>query len=212
MKVPNWTSFLKDNGTTPVLSPPPQDKSSSSSHTPGVSTLPQSGLVSTIGQNFTSAADSVGSTAGWGAAQQGTKPIPADPTQSQAGIMLSQAGLPTDSTDSAKSGTASSQDLNSKGSDLSHTELGQSQAGTSQTLGLPDDLKQSAQTGVRSMAEGLPDDWDWEGYLQLNPDVAAAVGNDPDSAGLHWREWGQLEKRSYKVLPRPPSRPPFLIM
>ena len=103
--------------------------------------------------------------------------------------------------DSSKSlgSSSGSTETTLSGTDLSQTELGQPQAGLSQALGLPEDVAQPSQTAVRSMAEGLPDDWDWESYLQLNPDVAAAVGNDPESAGLHWQEWGQVEKRPYKV-------------
>ena len=233
-KMPNWTSFLNDNGTTSQLPLPVQNKSSASSHNLGVSALPQSGSALTQTQNSPSSSSSsaqrVEASAG---SQQAAKATPADPTQSQANIMLSQAGLPKHTADMQGSDlpqelglvqvspamedgatqprqaqTNSSMSLGSSsgstettlsGTDLSRTELGQSQAGLSQSLGLPEDVVQSSQTGVRSMSEGLPDDWDWESYLQLNPDVAAAVGNDPESAGLHWREWGELEKRPYKV-------------
>lgn len=81
------------------------------------------------------------------------------------------------------------------------TDSSQSQAGHSQSLALSDEpgAAQSSQPGARSRAEGLPDDWDWESYIQLNPDVAAAGHRDPASAQQHWQEWGQFEKRRYKV-------------
>ena len=108
---------------------------------------------------------------------------------SQTDLGLSQAET---GTDLSQSGLGMTQ----LGTDLSQSELGQPQAGSTESLGLHSSLPQSTS---RPMTEGLPDDWDWEFYLQLNPDVATAVGSDPDSARLHWQQWGHGEKRTYKV-------------
>lgn len=139
--------------------------------------------------------------------------------------MLSQAGLPQKTDDSVpqsdteqpqlqgividtdasqtsqvQSQASPSQSLGFSHSSLqqsaSQTEAGRSQAGLSASLGSSD---LSSETDASP--EDVPDDWDWESYLQLNPDVAAAVGQDPASARQHWQKWGQLEQRPYKVGP-----------
>lgn len=84
---------------------------------------------------------------------------------------------------------------------LSQTGLSQSQRAVTQPQG--ESLSQLPESASRSVAEGLPADWDWEGYLRLNPDVATAVGTDAASAKLHWLTWGQAEKRPYKVSAQP---------
>ena len=89
---------------------------------------------------------------------------------------------------------------------LSQTGLAQSQRAVTQPQG--ESLSQLPESASRSVAEGLPADWDWEGYLRLNPDVATAVGTDAASAKLHWLTWGQAEKRPYKVSTQP-FRQPF---
>lgn len=163
------------------------NSSSSSSGTLGVSSLPgtrsgadktQQTPSSSLHTAETLASDTTSS-------QQGTKASPVDPTQFQANAMLSQAGLPQ------KTGNAVPQ---------SQTESGRPHAGLSQSLGLSDMSAQSSQTGAKSSPDGIPEDWDWQTYLQLNPDVAAALGQDPASAKQHWQDWGRLEKRRYKVV------------
>ena len=185
-KAPNWTSFLNENGTTPVVSSVPvaSSSSSSSASTLGVSSLPGAGSGAAETQHASSssssssplhAADTLATDAR--SSQQGTKASPADPTQSQTSSMLSQAGLPQSTVDTVP------------------------EAGLNQPLGLSDKSAQSSQTGAKSSSpEGVPDDWDWETYLHLNPDVAAAYGQDPTSARQHWQEWGQREQRRYKVV------------
>ena len=90
---------------------------------------------------------------------------------------------------------------NAGATSLSQTGLAQSQRAVTQPQG--ESLSQLSQSASRSVAEGLPADWDWEGYLRLNPDVATAVGTDAASAKLHWLTWGQAEKRPYKVSTQP---------
>ena len=110
--------------------------------------------------------------------------------------MLSQAGLPQ-STDGSMP-QADTEQAQLQGivvdTNASQTNQGQSQAGLSASLG-SSDLSSKTDTSPGD----LPDDWDWESYLQLNPDVAAAVGQDPAAARQHWQKWGQLEQRPYKV-------------
>lgn len=47
-----------------------------------------------------------------------------------------------------------------------------------------------------SMSKKLPNDFDPDLYLELNPDVKAA-GVDPRQ---HYLEWGIKEKRAYKTI------------
>lgn len=185
-KVPNWTSFLNDNGTTPVVSPLPVASNLSSTNNLGMTSLPATGTTAAGTQHTSSSPSHTAETLASGArsSQPGTKASLADPTQSQASAMLSQAGLPQSTGDTVPQ---------------SQTERNRSQAGLSQSLGSSDKSAQS-QTGAGSSSQGMPDDWDWETYLKLNPDVAEAVGGDANSARQHWQEWGRLEQRSYKVV------------
>ena len=189
-KVPNWTSFLNDNGTTPVVSPLPvasNSSSSASAATLGTTSMPATGSTAAGTQHTSSSPLHAAETLASGArsSQLGTKASPADPTQSQASAMLSQAGLPQSTGDTTPQ---------------SQTESGRSPAGLSQSLGSSDKSAQLSQTGARPSSQGMPDDWDWETYLKLNPDVAKAVGRDANSARQHWQEWGRREERRYKVV------------
>ena len=87
-------------------------------------------------------------------------------------------------------------DVSQTGTDVSKSELGEAQAGFSKSLGRTTGLSPSR---FESLPQNLPEDWDWESYLRLNPDVATAVGSDAESASLHWQQWGHTEKRPYKV-------------
>lgn len=220
-KVPNWTNFLNDNGTTPVLSEldPIKPASSSIQHMGAAGALAELGSGAAEAQNASSSS-SIPSTvgtlaAGEGSSQLGTMALPADPTQSQANTMLSQAGLPANQPHSTTNqpqdsafATQVEQTLSQPNSTsslglISSTQL-QSQTESSQSLGLLDKLAQGslAQGSLaqgESGAAGLPEDWDWESYLQLNPDVAAASNQDAASAGRHWQDWGRFENRQYKV-------------
>lgn len=58
----------------------------------------------------------------------------------------------------------------------------------------------SRKSGQQQVAQdGLPVDWDWQTYLALNPDVDIGEGHSEAAAILHWRVWGQAEKRPYKA-------------
>ena len=223
-KIPNWTSFLNDNGTTPVVSElDPSNITSYSTQNLEAGALPGLGSGAVKVQNTSSSASTpaaVGTlTTGEGSSQQGTQALPADPTQSQVNIMLSQAGLPANKpltkqpqdagltlgtnasqVEQTLSQPQSSLDLANASTQLqSQSESTQSQAGLSQPLGLLDQPAQGSLAQGGPGAVGLPDDWDWESYLQLNPDVAAAISHDPASAEGHWQEWGRFEDRQYKV-------------
>lgn len=199
---------------------------SPSNQTSGVSALSKPGSGAAEAQHTSSpsalhTAEALAS--GASTSQQGTKASPAGPTQSQALSMLFQAGLPKSTDDSVPQSDTEQPQLQGIviDTDASQTTQGQSQSSPSQSLGSShSSLGQSAsQTEAsRSQAslspslgssdlssksdtspEDLPDDWNWESYLHLNPDVAAAVGQDPASARQHWQKWGQLEQRPYKV-------------
>ncbi|KAL3147090.1 hypothetical protein ABBQ38_015050 [Trebouxia sp. C0009 RCD-2024] len=216
-KVPNWTNFLNDNGTTPVLSELDPIKPASSS----LQNLGAAGALSELGSGAaeaqdTSSSSSTSATVGAlaaeeGSSQHGTMALPADPTQSQANTMLSQAGLPANQphsttkqpqTDSGFAShveqTLSQTDSTSSLGLISSAQL-QSQTESSQSLGLLDKLAQGSLAQGGPGGAGLPEDWDWETYLQLNPDVAAAQMHDPASAAQHWQDWGRFENRQYKV-------------
>ncbi len=146
-----------------------------------------------------------------GITQQGLTQQGSD--QTEQGITLSQAGT---------SGLANRLDMPYSGNDLAQEDLGlfsadasegtlastttqthssqtearQSQTGSAQSLGTqtwelesPESLK----------AQGLPEDWYWVTYLQMNQDVASAVGRDAASAKMHYEKWGKEEGRPYKV-------------
>lgn len=87
-------------------------------------------------------------------------------------------------------------DVSQTGTDVSKSELGEAQAGFSKSLGRTTSL---SPLRFESLPQNLPEDWDWESYLRLNPDVATAVGSDAESASLHWQQWGHIEKRPYKA-------------
>lgn len=45
----------------------------------------------------------------------------------------------------------------------------------------------------------IPSDFDWEYYLEINPDVAKVPQyNSEEGAKTHWRYWGNIEHRKYK--------------
>ena len=80
---------------------------------------------------------------------------------------------------------------------------------TGQSLGLGADLSRLTS---ETTAEDIPEDWTWSKYLQLTPDVAAAVGESPEAALLHWRDWGRAERRPYKVPHLALTQPLFVII
>ncbi len=146
-----------------------------------------------------------------GIAQQGLTQQGSD--QTEQGITLPQT---------ATSGSANQLDMPYSGSDLAQSDLGLSSADTSegtlasattQTDSSQTEAKQSQTDATESLgtktwelespeslqAQGLPEDWYWVTYLQMNQDVASAVGRDAASAKMHYQKWGKEEGRPYKV-------------
>lgn len=93
----------------------------------------------------------------------------------------------------ASEGTLASTTLQT---DSSQNLASQSQTGSTQSLGTATWELESPES---LQAQGLPEDWYWVTYLQMNQDVAAAVGRDAASAKLHYLKWGKEEGRPYKV-------------
>lgn len=133
--------------------------------------------------------------------------------QTEQGITLSQTGT---------SGLANRLDLPHSGNDLAQADLGLSSADasedtlastTTQTDSSQNKASQSQTGSTESLgtqtwelespeslqAQGLPGDWYWVTYLQMNQDVASAVGRDAASAKTHYQKWGKEEGRPYKV-------------
>jgi len=57
----------------------------------------------------------------------------------------------------------------------------------------------SGAQAAQNRAQGLPDTFDAGAYLQLNPDVAAAVASGKTTAVQHWLEFGRNEGRKYSL-------------
>ena len=152
-----------------------------------------------------------------GITQQGLTQQGSD--QTEQGITLSQT---------ATSGSANRVDMPYSGSDLAQADLGLSSADasegtrastTTQTDSSQTEAKQSQTGATESLgtktwelespeslqAQGLPEDWYWITYLQMNQDVASAVGRDAASAKMHYQKWGKEEGRPYKVCGSTPS-------
>ena len=152
-----------------------------------------------------------------GITQQGLTQQGSD--QTEQGITLSQT---------ATSGSANRVDMPYSGSDLAQADLGLSSADasegtlastTTQTDSSQTEAKQSQTGATESLgtktwelespeslqAQGLPEDWYWVTYLQMNQDVASAVGRDAASAKMHYQKWGKEEGRPYKVCGSTPS-------
>ncbi|DBA80351.1 TPA: hypothetical protein ACH3X2_007298 [Trebouxia sp. C0005] len=146
-----------------------------------------------------------------GVTQQGLTQQGSD--QTEQGITLSQTGT---------SGLANRLDMPYSGSDLAQADLGLSSADasegtlastTTQTDSSQTEAKQSQTGSTETLetqawelespeslkAQGLPEDWYWVTYLQMNQDVASAVGRDAASAKMHYQKWGKEEGRPYKV-------------
>ena len=56
----------------------------------------------------------------------------------------------------------------------------------------------------------VPRDFDWETYLQNNPDLGPAGINTEEKAKKHWEEYGKKEGRNYHRIhpPKPPEPVP----
>lgn len=190
-KKKNWSSFLDD------------DNDKVATQTERVSTESLEGLTQT------QAGNSIPQEQSWegsGSLRDSSESdsTEAEPDATELSLRQRDSGYAEPKTRASQTGTTTQQTLTEQGSQqfqgatgLPQTGLAQSQRSVTQPQG--ESRSQLPDSGSRSMAEGLPADWDWQGYLRLNPDVATAVGTDAASAKLHWLTWGQAEKRPYKA-------------
>ncbi len=105
---------------------------------------------------------------------------------------LAQADLGLSSADASEGTLAST----TTQTDSSQTKAKQSQTGATESLGTKTWELESPES---LQAQGLPEDWYWVTYLQMNQDVASVVGRDAASAKMHYQKWGKEEGRPYKV-------------
>ncbi|DBA73500.1 TPA: hypothetical protein ACH3X1_011526 [Trebouxia sp. C0004] len=141
-----------------------------------------------------------------GLTQQGSNQTEHGTTMSQTGTsgLANRLDMPYSGNDSAQadlslsSADASEATLASTTTqtDSSQNKASQSQTGSTESVGTQTWELESPES---LQAQGLPEDWYWVTYLQMNQDVASAVGRDAASAKMHYHKWGKEEGRPYKV-------------